>query len=120
MTADIVRRARIDEARHVAFGVEHARHFMAADPERGELLRGAVERRASFLAETSATSPHVEEALVVLAAGGLSPGALPDAVRAVRDLHETMHVRRVGRLRQLGFTAPVAEEISRLHTPNFM
>ena len=40
---------------------------------------------------------------MVLAAGGLSPGALPDATRAVRDLHRTMHVRRVGRLRQLGF-----------------
>ncbi|MGZ8566104.1 MAG: sulfurtransferase TusA family protein [Actinomycetota bacterium] len=120
VTADIVRRARIDEARHVAFGVEHARHFIAADPERAEVLRGAVERRASFLAETSASSPHVEEALVVLAAGGLSPGGLPDAVRAVRELHETMHVRRVGRLRQLGFTPRVAEEISELHTPNFM
>ena len=63
---------------------------------------------------------HVEEALVVLAAGGLSPGALPDALRAVRELHETMHVRRVGRLRQLGFEPQVAEEISQLHTPNFM
>ena len=34
VTADIVRRARIDEARHVAFGVEHARHYLAADPDR--------------------------------------------------------------------------------------
>jgi TusA-related sulfurtransferase len=120
VTADIVRRARIDEARHVAFGVEHARHFLAADPEQAEVLREAVERRATFLADTSAGSPHVEEALVVLAAGGLSPGALPDAVRAVRELHETMHLKRVGRLRQLGFDPRTAQEISELHTPNFM
>ena len=57
VTADIVRRARVDEARHVAFGVEHARHFLEADPERGEVLRAAVEQRASFLADTSAGSP---------------------------------------------------------------
>ena len=49
VTADIVRRARVDEARHVAFGVEHARYFLAADPDRAELLRAAVEQRAEFL-----------------------------------------------------------------------
>lgn len=120
VTADIVRRARIDEARHVAFGVEHARHFIAEDPDRVQILREAVGRRARFLSDTAAGSPHIEEALVILAAGGISPGALPDAVRAVRELHETMHRRRVGRLRQLGFPIGAAEEISELHTPNFM
>jgi hypothetical protein len=120
VTADIVRRARVDEARHVAFGVEHARHYLAADPDRAGVLRAAVERRAAFLADASAGSPHVEEALVVLAAGGLRPGSLPDGVRAVRELHETMHTRRVGRLRQLGFDDTAAEEISELHTANFM
>jgi TusA-related sulfurtransferase len=120
VTSDIVRRARLDEARHVAFGVEHARHFLASNPDRGQVLRDAVANRASFLSDASAGSPHVEEALVVLAAGGLSPAALPDAVRAVRELHETMHVRRVGRLRQLGFSAGIADEISEAHTPNFM
>jgi TusA-related sulfurtransferase len=120
VTADIVRRARVDEARHVAFGVEHARYFLAADPERGDLLRRSVVQRAEFLAQVSGSTPHVEEALVVLAAGGLSPAALPDGVRAVRELHATMHRRRVGRLRQLGFDQRTAEEISELHTANFM
>ena len=85
VTRDIVRRARIDEARHVAFGVEHARHFMAADPERGELLRRAVERRASFLAETSASSPHVEERSWCSPPADSRPGH-SRCVRAVRDL----------------------------------
>ena len=41
-------------------------------------------------------------------------------MRAVRELHETMHRRRVGRLTQLGFDGPTAEAISEMHTPNFM
>jgi len=120
VTADIVRRARTDEARHVAFGVEHARHYLAADPDRAGELRAAVERRASYLADASGRSPHVEEALVVLAAGGISPSRIGDGVRAVRELHEQMHRRRVTRLTQLGFAPTAAEEISALHTPNFM
>jgi hypothetical protein len=120
VTADIVRRARVDEARHVAFGVEHARYFLAADPDRAELLRAAVEQRAEFLSQTSGATPHVEEALVILAAGGLSPGSLPDAVRAVRELHESMHRHRMGRLRSLGFGDETAEAISELHSANFM
>jgi hypothetical protein len=31
-----------------------------------------------------------------------------------------MHRRRVSRLTQLGFPGPVAEEMSEMHTPNFM
>jgi TusA-related sulfurtransferase len=120
VTADVVRRARADESRHVAFGVEHARLFLAADPDRASLLRQAVEQRAEFLSQTSGATPHVEEALVILAARGTSPGALPDGVRAVRELHEAMHKRRVGRLRQLGFDESTAHEISELHTANFM
>lgn len=120
VTADIVRRARIDEARHVAFGISHARHYLAADPDRGDVLRRAVHHRAEYLAQTAAGPEQVEEALVVLAAGGLTPAALPDAVRHVRQLKETMHRKRVGRLRLLGFSAPDAEEISELHTANYM
>ncbi|MGH2634636.1 MAG: ferritin-like domain-containing protein, partial [Actinomycetota bacterium] len=120
VTADIARRARVDEARHVAFGVEHARHFLGTHPERAAELRSAVERRAAYLADASGTSPHVEEALFVLAAGGVTPTRIRDGVRAVRELHDTMHRRRIGRLVQLGFAEPAAEEISQMHTPNFM
>jgi len=104
----------------VAFGVEHARLFLASDPDRADVLRRSVEQRAEFLSQTSGATPHVEEALVILAAGGTSPGALPDGVRAVRELHQTMHRRRVGRLRQLGFAENIANEISEMHTANFM
>ena len=120
VTADIARRARVDEARHVAFGVEHARHYLGADPDRAGELRAAVERRAEYLADASGQSPHVEEALVVLAAGHVAPGRIREGVLAVRALHETMHRRRIVRLRQLGFPPATAEEISEMHTPNFM
>ena len=56
VTAEIARRARIDEARHVAFGVEHARHYLRADPDRVTELFEAVRRRASFLADASGTT----------------------------------------------------------------
>jgi hypothetical protein len=85
-----------------------------------EILRDAVERRAAYLADTSGQSGHVEEALVVLAAGGVSAGRIRDGVVEVRRLHDVMQRRRIGRLRQLGFPVPVAEEISQMHTPNFM
>ena len=120
VTAEIARRARIDEARHVAFGVEHARHYLAADPDRAAGLVEAVRRRATFLADASGASPHVEEALVVLAAGGVTPSKIREGVSQVRVLHDTMHRRRVTRLTQLGFPAKVAEEMSEMHTPNFM
>jgi hypothetical protein len=120
VTADVVRRARVDESRHVAFGVEHARHYLAGDPGRAELLRTAVRERASYLAQTSGANPYVEEALVVLAAGGVRPERVREGVHALRALHETMHRHRVRRLRQLGFAQAEAEELSQLHTPNFM
>jgi hypothetical protein len=120
VTAEIARRTRQDEARHVAFGVEHARHFLAADPDRAGDLRTAVERRSAYLADASGRSPQVEEALVILAAGGTTPSRVRDGVVALRDLHLTMHRRRVGRLEQLGFPRATAEEISEMHTPNFM
>lgn len=120
VTAEIARRARIDEARHVAFGVEHARHYVRADPDRVTELFEAVRRRASFLADASGTSPHIEEALVILAAGEVTPSRIREGVKEVRALQKTMHRRRVTRLTQLGFPAPVAEEMSEMHTPNFM
>jgi hypothetical protein len=120
VTVEIVRRARIDEARHVAFGVEHARHYLRADPDRVTELFEAVRRRASFVADASGTSPHIEEALVILAAGEVTPSRIREGVKEVRALQKTMHRRRVTRLTQLGFPAPVAEEMSEMHTPNFM
>jgi len=40
--------------------------------------------------------------------------------RHVRALMDEMHANRLKRLQVAGFTQEQAEEISRLHTPNFM
>ncbi len=113
VTADVVRRARADESRHVAFGVEHARLFLAADPERGSVLRQAVEQRAEFLSQTSGATPHVEEALVDPGgrrdvAGGVAgwcssgPGAPRDDAQAAGGPAPSARLRRVDRQRDLG------------------
>ena len=53
-------------------------------------------------------------------AGGLDPNRLGDGVRKVRELVAQMHEHRQKRLVQAGFTPEQADEMSRLHTPNFM
>ena len=42
------------------------------------------------------------------------------SITHVWAMQETMHRRRVTRFTQLGFPAQVAEEMSEMHTPNFM
>jgi TusA-related sulfurtransferase len=119
-TAEVCRRARIDEARHVKFGIAHLRYYLGEDPAHFEELRAAVRRRAEVMASVTEVSPRVQEALAVLAAGGLDPKRLGEGTRKVRELIAEMHAHRLRRLTQSGFTSEQAEEISRLHTPNFM
>jgi hypothetical protein len=57
---------------------------------------------------------------VILAAGGLSPDRLSSATKARIQLYETMHENRVRRLTAIGFSDREAEDVSQLHTPNFM
>lgn len=119
-TREICRRARLDEARHVRYGIAHARLALDAEPGAARRLRAAVESRAGFLKSIAGVGALVEESLVVYAGGGLGPGQLRDGARRVAGLYETMHASRVRRLQSAGFGAGDAEQISRLHTPNFM
>jgi hypothetical protein len=121
VTAEICRRARADESRHVHFGMAHVRYYLGEDPAHYEELRGAVRQRASFLPAVTEVSPRVQEALAVLAAGGAAQAAgLAEGNRRVRALLEEMHVHRQPRLQAAGFTPAQADEMSRLHTANFM
>ncbi|HTE84982.1 MAG TPA: DUF455 domain-containing protein, partial [Dehalococcoidia bacterium] len=47
VTAEIVRRARLDEGRHVAYGIAHARERLAAEPSKVQELVAATEERAA-------------------------------------------------------------------------
>jgi hypothetical protein len=120
LTAELARRARLDEARHVRFGVAHVRHALAAGDDAADRLARAARDRAHVLAGVTQVNPLVTEALALLAAGSLAPADVRRGVAAVRALHETMHENRVKRLAACGFPAPLADELSALHTPNFM
>ncbi|MPZ67111.1 MAG: ferritin-like domain-containing protein [Pseudonocardiaceae bacterium] len=120
VTRQVTRLARVDEARHVAFGVAHLEHQAALDPALRGRLRAAVERRHDALADTAGLNADVFDALVVLAAGEWTPEAIARGYRAVQDLHHAMDDGRRQRLARLGFPADEAAELSALHTRNFM
>src|SRR5438045_3478163 len=49
VTAEVARRARADESRHVRFGITHVRHALQADATLARRLEDAVRRRAATL-----------------------------------------------------------------------
>jgi TusA-related sulfurtransferase len=120
VTADIVRRARLDEGRHVAYGIAHVRACLEARPQRSEELVAAAEQRAASLETTDNANGFVREALAVLAGGGSRPDQLRRGFQAVRGLDEEMHSYRVRRMQQIGLDRRTAEKISQIHTPNYM
>ncbi len=120
VTRQVTRLARVDEARHVAFGVAHLEHQATLDPALRGRLRAAIERRHDALADTAGLSADVFDALVVLAAGEWTPDAIARGYRAVQDLHHAMDDGRRQRLARLGFPPDEAAELSALHTRNFM
>jgi TusA-related sulfurtransferase len=119
-TAELTRRAKNDESRHVHFGLAHVRYGLANDPSLYGRLEDAVRRRAAALQGVDGVPTPVQDALTILAAGGISPRAVARGHEAFRELLETMHLSRIRRLERAGFTADQAEMISELHTPNFM
>ena len=60
------------------------------------------------------------DALVLLAAGALTPTGVADGWRAVQQLQHEMADGRRSRLARLGFSTDEADTLSSLHTRNFM
>jgi hypothetical protein len=120
VTRQVTRLARIDEARHVAFGVAHLERQATVDPTLHGKLRGAVERRHDALADTAGLNADVFDALIVLAAGEWTPAAIARGHRAVTELQHAMDDGRRRRLSRLGFPPDEAAELSALHTRNLM
>jgi TusA-related sulfurtransferase len=119
-TAELVRRAKNDESRHVHFGLAHVRYGLANDPRLYGRLETAVRKRAAALHGVGGVPAPIQDALTILAAGGTEPEAVARGHAAFRHLLETMHQSRIKRLEYAGFTTEQAETISQLHTPNFM
>jgi hypothetical protein len=120
VTEAVCRLAAGDEARHVAFGMAHLRDHIQADPALRGVLASAVRRRHEALRHTAGLNTEVFEALVLIAAGSWSPAALQTGYDAVDNLVQEMHTSRTKRLVRLGFSDDEAQELSSLHTRNFM
>lgn len=120
VTAEVVRRSRQDEGRHVAYGIAHVRQHLRADPTRADELVASAEERSSILAATTGINPPVLEALTILGGGGSSPAQRRAGMAAVKGLHKSMDEYRIRRMLQVGLDKATAEKISQLHTPNFM
>lgn len=120
VTAAVCRLAAQDEARHVAFGMSHLREHIQAEPAVREILVNAVRRRHDALRHTAGLNTEVFEALVLMAAGSWASPELDRGYDSVARLVEDMHKGRSKRLVMLGFDDAEAEELSRLHTRNFM
>ena len=120
VTAQVARLARQDEARHVAFALGHLGNHVVSDPSLRDRLRASVERRHDSLAQTAGLSRAVHDSLVVLAAGAWDPKSVASGWDRVQDLQREMDEGRRHRLVRLGFSERDAEELSSLHTRNFM
>lgn len=120
VTAMLARLAHRDEARHVAFGMEHLRYVLEREPQRRDSLSAAVERRSRMLAAVSGLSPYVYDALVIMAGGGISPAQVRIGAHQVGLLHREMDRARRERLQSLKFDSEEAKSLSAYHTRNFM
>lgn len=109
-----------DEARHVAFGLAHLERHVGRDPALRHRLAGAIRNRHDALAQTAGLNDEVFDALVLLAAGSFEANAIRRGWDAVVALQIDMDAGRRRRLQRLGFDEIEAQDLSALHTRNFM
>jgi hypothetical protein len=119
-TEEVCRRARMDESRHVHFGLCHVRHGLSRDPALFERLEAAVRRRAATLHGIGEVPAPLQDALTILAAGDIGAGPVSRGHDRFRQLLVDMEAARARRLESAGFTPEQASTLSGLHTPNFM
>lgn len=120
VTRQVAHLAAQDEARHVAFGLAHLERHCRIDPTMHGRLADAIERRHDALRDTAGLNELVFDALVLLAAGSWDHEALRRGFQRVQALKEDMDAGRQKRLSRLGFDDAQAEQLSALHTRNFM
>jgi TusA-related sulfurtransferase len=120
VTRQICRLAARDEARHVAFGMAHLEHRLSMQPDYLPRLQNAIEQRHEQLAGTAGLNEEVFDALVLLAAGDLTPTAVARGNAAVQQLKFDMAAGRKARLLRLGFEPGQAQRLADMHTRNFM
>ncbi|MBF5006138.1 ferritin-like domain-containing protein [Diaphorobacter caeni] len=120
LTRQICRLAARDEARHVALGMSHLLHRLKLEPTFRHRLAQAVEARHDALAGTAGLNEEVFDALILVAAGELTPEAVARGAARVQQLMQDMADGRYAKLVRLGFEKGHAQELASLHTRNFM
>jgi hypothetical protein len=120
VTAAVARLAAQDEARHVAFGLAHLGQHLSRDPGFRPRLADSVRRRHDALRHTAGLNDEVFDALLLIAAGSWDHEALRQGSQSLFELTREMDDGRRKRLIRLGFSKSEAEELSALHTRNFM
>jgi hypothetical protein len=104
----------------VAFGLAHLSQHLGTDASLRPRLADAIRRRHEALRHTSGLNAEVFDALLLMAAGSWEHADLREGYRRVMQLTRDMDEGRQKRLMRLGFTEREAEELSGLHTRNFM
>lgn len=112
--------ARLDEARHVAYGVKHIKSALSLNPKKVEILKDAVFSRRHSLDEINAESSLLIEALSIFAGGDSTINSYKKGFEMVENLKEKMHANRTQRLINCGIDEDLAIDLSKAHTPNFM
>ena len=119
-TKKLLRLARKDEMRHVAYGMAHIKQGLSANPNKIALLKHSVLERRSYLDELSGESTLLLESLAIIAGGGNAPNAIKRGFEALEELKKKMEKNRTKRLVECGIDEDLARELSKAHTPNFM
>jgi len=120
VTRQIAKLVARDEARHVAFGMAHLEYRLSQDPGYLSALKAAIEQRYDTLSTSAGLNEEVFDALILLAAGSTEPDAIRAGFERVQKLKQEMAIGRKARLVRLGFAPDEAEQLSSLHTRNFM
>lgn len=120
VTRQIARLVARDEGRHVALGMGHLEYRLSRQPGFHSALHAAIRQRHDDLAATAGLNEEVFDALVLLAAGRCDAASIRSGFARVQELKREMAMGRKARLMRLGFASGDAEELSALHTRNFM
>ncbi|RBQ30043.1 ferritin-like domain-containing protein [Aliarcobacter vitoriensis] len=119
-TKKIIRLAKRDEMRHVAYGIEHVKSAIEQNPNRINALKNTAYRRKEFMDEINSESSLLIESLAILAGGSNEPDDYKKGFDLVEELKQKMNENRVKRLVNIGMDEDLANDISKVHTPNFM
>jgi hypothetical protein len=121
VTRKVVTLAKIDEGRHVAYGIGHVRQMLQKNPKMIHALIEAADERNEYLEGMGTNeNSHLMEALAILGGGGRKPEQLRFGFERLNRLKEVMNAHRIQRLLTIGLDLETAEKISKAHTPNFM